>query len=184
MSMTLIAWKSPVVTDTDEAKRLVALEDETVFEPSADVAAFYAKLIERFPPLGQDDSGGLWADGPEGSDRVVSMSIRWSADDEDVGAIVELARGYDLVLYDPQGPSFLSPADEFEGEQYVPRAGEFFRGVLLTAIGLFIAVGAWTLSIPVLSWILVFVGGFVAFVAVYSLAAVAVQAWRVRAISW
>jgi len=45
--MTLIAWKSPVVTDTDEAQRLVALEDDRVFAPSADVARFYAELIER-----------------------------------------------------------------------------------------------------------------------------------------
>jgi hypothetical protein len=68
----------------------------SVFAPSADLAHFYAELTERFP-----DRSDLWADGATGSDRVVFMSIRWSADDEDLDAIVELARKHDLVLYDP-----------------------------------------------------------------------------------
>jgi hypothetical protein len=177
VSMTLIAWKSPLVTDTDEARRLVALDDESVFAPSGDIAHFYAELKERFP-----DGSDLWADGATGSDRVVFMSIRWGADDEDLETIVELAREYDLVLYDPQGPSFHSPADETEGAPpYVPSTGEFLRGVLLVAFGLVLATVAWKLSIPVLSWMLVFVGGFVAVVAVLGLVATSVQFVRARA---
>ena len=102
------AWKSPVVTDAHEAQRLIALEDESVFSASADVVRFYAELIKRFPPPASfaeaqhDEGGALWADGPEGSDRVIYMSIRSNADDKDLDAIVELARKYDSVLYDPQ----------------------------------------------------------------------------------
>ena len=43
-----------------------------------------------------------------------------------------------------------------------------------------VAVVAWKLSIPVLTWILVPVGGFVARVAAYSLVAIAQQAWQAR----
>ena len=93
--MSLYAWKLPLVTDPDEAKRLVGLEDETVFEPSPDVTRFYAELMERLPP-------------PE------------------------------------------------------------------------VAVVAWKLSIPVLTWTLVFVGGFVALVAAFSLVAIAQPAWQAR----
>jgi hypothetical protein len=40
----------------------------------------------------------------------------------------------------------------------------------------------WKASIPVLSWIVIFVGGFVTLVAVFLLGAISLQAWRVRAI--
>jgi hypothetical protein len=76
-----------------------------------------------------------WDDSPEASDRLVWLSLRWSADDDALDTIVELARKHDLVLYDPQGASFHSPADEHEGEPYVPTVGEYVRGALLTAFG-------------------------------------------------
>jgi hypothetical protein len=184
--MSLYAWKRPLVTDPDEALRLVELEDENVFEPSADVERFYAALVERFPPPESftdeelETAGIPWADSPEGSDRLVALSIRWSAADEDLDTIVDLAREHDLVLYDPQGPSIHSPADPQEGEPYVPTLGEYVRGVLLTAIGLLMMVLAWKASIPVLSWIVVFVGGFVTLVALFALGATAHQSWVSR----
>jgi hypothetical protein len=49
MSMSLYAWKAPLVTDPDEAKRLLELEDESVFEPSEDVTRFFEKLMQRLP---------------------------------------------------------------------------------------------------------------------------------------
>ena len=33
MSMSLYVWSTPVITDADEAARLLNLEDESVFEP-------------------------------------------------------------------------------------------------------------------------------------------------------
>ncbi len=186
MSMSLYVWKAPLVTDTDEAARLVALEDQSVFEPSSDLERFYDELLERFPSPESFTDEELetaeipWADPPHGSDRLIWLSIRWSAKDEDLDAIVELARKYDLVLYDPQGPSFHSPADENEGAPYVPTMGEYVRGALLAVFGVLLAVLAWKASIPVMSWIVVFVGGFVALVAVSTTVAVGYEAWRER----
>ena len=186
VSMSLFVWKSPVVTETDDAKRLLALEDESVFEASDDVIRFFEELMERLPPpeAFTDDeleAGATpWADAPEASDRLVALSVRWGADDDDLDVIVELAREHDLVLYDPQGPSFHSPGGD-EETPYSPTPGEFVRGVLLAAFGVLVVVVSWKLSIPVLTWILVFLGGFVALVAVLSLAAISRQAWRTRA---
>jgi hypothetical protein len=185
--MSLHVWKRPLVTDTDEAQRLIELEDETVFEPSPDLERFYAELLERFPPPESftaeelEDPPIPWADSPEGSDRLVWLSIRWSAKAEDLDAIVELARAYDLVVYDPQGPSFHSPADENEDVPYVPGAGEYLRGALLAAFGVLLALLAWKASIPVVSWIVIFVGGFITLVAAGTTLVVAYEAWRDRA---
>ncbi len=187
VSMDLYVWKHPFTTDEDEAQRLITHEDESVFGPSAELERFYAELMELFPPPEaftveeQEQNPVPWADSPHGSDRLVWLSIRWSAKGEDLDAIVELARKHDLVLYDPQGPSFHSPADENEGVPSVPTVGSYVRGVLLAAFGLVLAVLAWKASIPVLSWIVIFAGGFVAFVAMSTTLAVAVQDWRERA---
>jgi hypothetical protein len=187
MSMSLHVWKAPQVTDTDEAARLVALEDESVFKPSAELEGFYAALLERFPAPDSFTDEELesaeipWADPPEGSDRLVCLSVRWSAKDEDLDTIVELAREYDLVLYDPQGPSFHSPADENEGMPYGPTTGEYVRGAVLAAFGVLLALLAWKASVPVVSWIVIFVGGFVTVVAGGTTLAVAYEAWRERA---
>jgi hypothetical protein len=183
--MNLYAWKAPVVTDTDEARRLLALEDESVFEPSDDVTDFFTELMRRLPRPEAFTEAELaadatpWADSPESSDRLVSLSVRWSAADQDLDTIVELAREYDLVLYDPQGPSFHSPATDAP-EEYAPAAGDFARGAVLVLIGLVLAAGAWKLSVPALSWVFVGVGAFIVLVALLSLVATFEQARRAR----
>ena len=185
--MDLYVWKRPFTTDEDEAQRLITRKDESVFEPSAELEQFYAELLEIFPPPEvftveeQEGNPVPWADSPHGSDRLVWLSIRWSADGDDLDTIVELARKHDLVLYDPQGPCFHSPADENEGVENPPTAGSYVRGVLLAVFGVLLAFVAWKASIPVLSWIVIFAGGFVAFVAASTTIAVAVQHWRERA---
>jgi hypothetical protein len=62
----------------------------------------------------------------------------------------------------------------------VPAVGEYVRAVLLAAFGVTVAVLAWKASVPVVSWIMTFAGGFVALVALFGLAATAQQGWRVR----
>ena len=188
MSMDLYLWKLPVVTDPDEALRLLELNDETVFEASTELERFYAELMERFPPpesfadVELADAATPWADSPHGTDRLVWLSIRWSADGGHLDEIVELARAHDLVLYDPQGPSFHSPADEQEytDEDYVPGAGEYLRGVLVFAFGIALVFLAWKASITVLSWLLIFVGGFVALVAGIGVVVTVRQGLRAR----
>jgi hypothetical protein len=172
MSMSLYVWKSPVLDDEDEARRLLALEDESVFEPSVELGEFARELLERFPSpgsLGADElrhGATPWADPPQVSDRLVALSIRWSADDGDVDAVVALALEHDLGVYDPQGPSFYSSTQD---EGYSPGIGEFIRGGAVGLVGVLVALVGWKLSLPVLSWFIIFVGGFITVVAVVSL---------------
>ena len=53
MSMTLLLWKAPVVSDSDEAERLLQpyydREDDSAFEPSAAIATVATELLRRFP---------------------------------------------------------------------------------------------------------------------------------------
>jgi hypothetical protein len=187
VSMDLYLWKAPLLEDTDEARRLLELDDESVFEPSPDLVAFFSDLTKRLPlheafTVEELEAGATpWADSPEASDRLVSLSIRWSAKDEDLETITELARVHGLVLYDPQGPALQLPgAEDWEPEPYSPTLGEVARALLLVAAGIVVGVGGWMLSIPVLSWILVFVGAFVALVAASTEGAVLYGAWRAR----
>jgi hypothetical protein len=178
MSMSLILWKSPVIDDPDHAKalvdRLLEQGDEQALEPSDDVARFCDELTARYPPLeafsDEELAAGVspWADSPERSDRHVFLSIRWSAPNDVLDAIEELARKYELVLYDPQGPDVGVPSPE-RHVAVGPTFGDVARTFVLGSFGVLLAVGAWVVSIPILTWIIVAVGGFVAFVAAFIL---------------
>jgi hypothetical protein len=162
MSMTLILWKAPVIDDPDEAQRLLKPyydhEDDSAFEPSADIARMSDELLRRFP----DAENGPWADfPPEQSDRLLLLDIRWGADNAVLDAIAELAREHELVLYDPQGPDVTLPGDPIEsGPTPPPSPVDHLTIVLigLAAAGVF-ALG-WWIDVPVLDWLLMIVGGF------------------------
>ena len=80
----------------------------------------------------------------------------------------------------PQGPGFHTSAED-EAVTYRPGTGEFLRGLALALFGVLLSAIAWKLSVPVLTWVLVFVGGFVAVVAVVSLLATAHARFGARA---
>jgi hypothetical protein len=183
MAGTLIVWKGPKVVDEDEAKRLLRdyyeTGDESAFEASDAVASFYDDVLALWPPLEELDHDNRsipasWSQTPKRSDRVVSMDYVWSAAGELLDDIERLAREHGLVLYDPQGPYIVDP-DNPETE-YVPDAREYVRVTALMLGALVVAVGAWYLSITVLSWIVIVVAGFLAVMAAYTLVVYARQA--------
>jgi hypothetical protein len=172
MSMTLILWKAPLVADEDEAKRLLEpyyeREDDGAFEPSAEIATVSAELRRRFPWT----EDGPWADFPhEETERLLLLSIRWSADDAVLGAIEQLAREHGLVLYDPQGPTVHPPTDPMADSQPTPPPGfgAYLTFVLvgLAAVGIFWL--GWWIDVPVLEWLLMILGGFGVSVVVFLL---------------
>ena len=166
VSMTLYLWKTPVTDDPDEAARLIDERDErgddSAFAPSADIPKVAEELLRRFP----DEGAGPWADGPpEASDRLLYITLRWSADSAVLHAIDELAEAYGLVVYNPQGPDVGIPTDS-EPESppglldHLKVAGIGLTGASIFALG-------WWIDVPVLEWILMIVGGFVASVALF-----------------
>ena len=171
MSMTLLLWKAPVVSDSDEAERLLQpyydREDDSAFEPSAAIATVATELLRRFPQA----PGGPWADyPPEQTDRLLLLSIRWGADNAVIDAIVELAREHQLVLYDPQGPDVSLPNDPVDSGP-IPGPTLFdhvkILGIGLAAAGVFWL--GWRIDVPVLEWVLMISGGFVVTVVVFLL---------------
>jgi hypothetical protein len=163
VSFDLFVWKRPLVETTDEATALIS-RDEGAFEPSAEVLDFYDEVLRRWPALESyaeeeiDAAPASWALTPERSDRLVAMNFSWSVPGDVLDTVVELARERDLVLYDPQGPSFHSPPSL---DEPTPRRRDpaVLRSTLRTLlVGAALAVGGWFLPVAVLSWFLIAIG--------------------------
>jgi len=185
MSFDLVAWKAPAVKDEDEAlailRRFDAAEDPDIFEQSEDLLRFYDDLLARYPALETFDADDErlkrtpWSETPERSDRVIEMSIRWHAPDEALDTIVELARKYDLVLYDPQGPALHSP-DIYSGPEDI--AGQAWYALRGGGVGLSMVVAGTFIPYRLVSWPLFVVGGFLVVMTVYTLVVLWKPEWR------
>jgi hypothetical protein len=170
MSMTLILWKAPVVDDPDEAKRLLQPwydhEDDSAFEPSDDIARAAEMLRSRWPDdyEGEPPDNNPWADMPfEQTDRLLSLDIRWGADDAAVAAIYVLAKKLGLVLYDPQGPDVFLPTDSIDpGAIPPPTVFEWLKGIAIAAALCAVTYAAWLIPWWWLKWPAVIVAGFIA----------------------
>jgi hypothetical protein len=184
MSGTLIVWKAPLVEDERAAARLLegyyATGDESAFEPSRDVARFYDEIVALYPiDTWAEDETPTWAEAPHRSDRVVMLDYSWSAPSAFLDDIQRLAGVHELVLYDPQGPDVHLP-NEPPAEPYVPTAKDALRLVRMGLIAVAVAIGAWYLSIPILSWIVIGVAGIVTLAALLGLYGDARAALRER----
>lgn len=73
--------------------------------------------MTRYPPqetdewLGPEDNP--WAMTPDPSSRILELDLRSGRPGGTLDDIVDLARKYELVLYDPQGPSLHSPEQHY-----------------------------------------------------------------------
>ena len=168
--MTLILWKAPLVEDADEAMALTEpwyqTEDDNAFEPSEDVARVAEELRSRWPDEYEDTppENCPWADMPFWqSDRLLALHIRWGADDAAIAAIYVLAKKYELVLYDPQGPDVFLPTDPLEtGPTPPPTGWEWFKVFAIAAFLCGLTYAAWQIPIGWVRWPAVIVAGFLA----------------------
>jgi hypothetical protein len=171
MSMTLILWKAPVVDDPDAAAALLRrwydVGDESAFEPSTDLAAVHEELVRQYPI----SEGGTdpWAEPPELTERLLVLSIRWSADNRVLADITALARRHGLVVYDPQGPDVLLPHEPLESLTAVPlpAAFEWLKAVVMAAVLLGLTYAAWHIPVAWVRWPAVAIAGFVAAAGVF-----------------
>ena len=116
-------------------------------------------------------SAPIWlATTDEAPARVVG--IRLSRDDRALDAleeIVSLATKYDLVLFDTGNRRIHLPLDEmaaYASATFWP--GGAIQAAVAGGIGGLIAVVAWFLGIPILSGVLIVIGGFMAVMAVFT----------------
>ena len=163
--MTLILWKGPVVDDPDEAKVLLTpwyiSEDESAFEPSGDLKTVHDILLKQYP-FDWDSGSDPWADPPQVSDRLLVLSIRWGTQSRVLADITALARKFDLVLYDPQGPDVFLSTDPIEELTEIPppTAWEWFKSLAIPAALLALTYAAWLIPIGWIRWPAVIVAGF------------------------
>ena len=178
MSMDLFLWKAPVTDDPDEAAALLRRYfedgDKMVFEASEDVSHVLEIIRQNYPddPESGAEDSSPWASWPiPDSDRLIELNIRWSSETRLPADVVVLARKYDLVLYDPQGPDVFLPTDPIE-DLTPPRrttAWEWMKIFLIAAGLLALTYVAWLIPIGWLRWPAVFVAGFFAAAAVFVL---------------
>jgi hypothetical protein len=184
VTFDLYAWKSPRDLDVEGVEELLdgwhatgGDPGRSPFEPSSDVGWFYRELMQDGPALEASSdavrnasTAPIWlAAAPEPPARVVGMRLSPATQGDTLELIFGLAAKYDLVLFDTRSRLIHLPL----GEMAAHASATFWPGGAIQAavaggIGGLIAVVAWFLGIPLLSGILVLVGGFVVVMAVYT----------------
>lgn len=118
MSFDLFVCDPTGPTTDDEIRALYeATAAEDYEAPDADdsprIAKFLAALSARFPALEDlgDDAVDTspWATTPERGDRWIAMCLTWSAGDDVIEWIANLAEEHGLVLLDPQDGTVYRP---------------------------------------------------------------------------
>ena len=99
------------------------------------------------------------------------MAIRLTSETtgEDVNDVFSLAVKYDLVLFDARSGRVHFPMQEmadYADATFWPSGA--IQAAVAGGFGLLIAVIAWVVGIPVLSWIVIVVGGFLFVMAVFT----------------
>jgi hypothetical protein len=141
------------------------------FEPSSDVGWFYRELTKELPGLDAVSDGvrdasrrPIWLSTDEAQPaRIVTIRLKPDTALEDLDDIFSLAAKYDLTVFDPRIPRIMRPLD-LMAEQATATfwPGGAIQAFVAGAAGLGIAILGWYLGIPVVSWIAILIGGFLA----------------------
>jgi hypothetical protein len=182
-------WKSPRDIDAGLAEKLLAGWDETLsdpanspFEPSTDVGWFYREILKDLPGLeASSDIAPILSKAPivlsttPAPARIVGLRLSPGMPEVELEAIFGLAAKYDLVLFDRRSGRVDRPLHAMAAHAsatFWPSGA--VQAAVAGAIGGVIAVVAWLVGIPLLSGLLVLVGGFMFAMAGYTF----VHEWR------
>ncbi len=184
MAFDMYVWKAPRDLDDDQAASLLESWQEaggdpttSPFEQNTDVGWFYRELLKDVPgvvaksdAVGNPSSAPIWlAATDEPPARVVGISVAPTAPRDTLEVIFGLAAKYDLIVFDARNRRVHLPLDEMAAHASATFwPGGAIQGAVAGGIGGAIAVVAWLLAIPVLSGLLVVVGGFMVVMAVYT----------------
>ena len=182
----LYIWAGPKDVDAAGAAELVSTWQAAgggpatgPFERTTDIGWFFRELAADHPDLDavtdavpRQTRVPVWASGSdEPPARVVALRLR----PETARAVIEdvygLATKYDLIVFDARGPSIHRPNQELA--EYA-HATFWPRGAIQAGVagggGAILTFVAWSLGIPIVSGVLIVVGGFLAVLAVMTFA--------------
>lgn len=184
VTFDLYAWKSPRDLDPESIEALLLSWHATggdpsmsPFEPSTDVGWFYRELTKDAPGVEASsdavptpNAGPTWlSTTSEPPARVVQIRLSPTAPSDALDAILGLAAKYDLVLFDARSRRAHLPLEEMAAHAsatFWPVGA--IQAAVAGGIGGVIAVGAWIVGIPVLSGLLMLIGGFMVVMALYT----------------
>jgi hypothetical protein len=184
MTFDLYVWASPRELDDEQAASLIAAWQAaggdpatSPFEPSTDVGWFRRELMKDSPWLVVSSDGVpnpstrpiVLSTTDEPPARVVAIDLGPRGSLHDLNEIASLAAKYDLVLFDARDGRVRHPLEEmaaYASATFWPAGA--IQATVAGAAGLAIAVIAWLVGIPVSSWIVILVGGFLFVMAVFT----------------
>ena len=184
MRFDLYAWEAPRDVDVVAAAALVEAWEAaggdpaaSPFEPSANTGWFARELTRDAPALELltdsppwDAKGPIWLQTDSAPPaRVVAIRLDPVTTREAVDDVLGLAAKYDLVLYDARRGAVIEPLaalGAYASATFWP-GGAIQAGVAGLG-GLAAAVVAFVLSIPIVSGVVIIVGGFMALMAVFT----------------
>jgi hypothetical protein len=183
VTFDLYVWKDPRDLDADRAEALLGAwdaaggaADSSSMEPSTDVGWFYRELKDEpglellSDAVATESRTPIWLSASdEPPARMVAIRLTTTVSRDALDSILGLAAKYDLVLFDRRRRSLHLPLDEMAAHASATfwPAGAI-QAAVAGGIGGLIAVAAWFVGIPLLSGVLVLVGGFMFVMAVYA----------------
>ena len=199
MNFDLYVWQSPRDLDEQQASALVEAWQQaggdpatSPFEPSTDIGWFHRELMQEPPELDvvsdavpNPSKRPVWLsteDEPPTGGRCGPLPA--GAAYEAFNEVMTYAVKYDLVVFDARTPQVRFPLQEmgaYADATFWP-AGAIQAGVA-GGIGAAVAIVAWAVSIPLLSGVLIIVGGFMAVMAIWTFieqGRKALRAWQAR----
>lgn len=196
MTVDLYVWHAPRDLDAEGAAALIAAWQASggdpaasPFEPSTDVGWFHRELRQDEPSLvlGSDavpstSTTPIWLSGSdEPPARVVAIGLSGAAAGEALETIYGLAAKYDLVVFDAHNGRLHRPLAELAAHASATFwPGGAIRSAFAGGIGAAILAVGWSLGIPLLSGVVMVVGGFMVVLAVATFVHEGRVAWRAR----
>ena len=183
--MTSTSWQSPRDVDDARAAALVREWEEAgadpalgPFEPRRDIGWFHRELVNDRTGLelvsdanSSPSTKPAWLSGgdDEPPARLVAISISPEATADDLNDVFSLAAKYDLVVFDARSGRIhlpLKELGEYADATFWPSGA--IQAAVAGGCGLLVAVIAWIVGIPILSGIVIIIGGFMFVMAVFT----------------
>jgi hypothetical protein len=184
MRFDLYAWEAPRDLDVPGAAALVESWEAaggdpaaSPFEPSSNTGWFARELARDTPELDLltdsprwEAKGPIWLQTePAPPARVVAIRLTDSTTPEVLEDVLGLAAKYDLVLYDARRGAVIEPLAalwDYASATFWP--GGAIQAAVAGLGGLAAAAVAFLLSVPIVSGIVIAIGGFMALMSAYT----------------